>query len=203
MKTALQALIWLVLFSLSAAARPDPSNPYILTRPGSYHEYKVMPNATPYRDEVVENVALPGGRKGYRGRYIDADGRTDSIYEITPGGDVLRLKAIKPDGEVRFRPPVLSLPNLDKTKKWSRASRSTFFGPDQPEGYELKTANRSGRVVGSETVTVPAGTFRCLKVQTVIVGLHCTEWYARGVGLVRMKAGPTEYLLLRYSPGTK
>ena len=138
-----------------------------------------------------------------RARDIDADGKNDSIYEITPGGDLLRLKAIKPNGEVRFSPPVLSLPNLDRTKKWSRASRSTFYGPDQPGGYELKTATRSGRVVGSETVTVPAGTFRCLRVETVIVGLQCTEWYARGVGLVKMKAGPEEYLLLRYSSGKK
>ncbi len=52
-------------------------------------------------------------------------------------------------------------------------------------------------------VTVPAGTFRCLKVETVTVGLPCTEWYARGVGMVKMKAGPREYLLLRYGPRTK
>lgn len=58
-------------------------------------------------------------------------------------------------------------------------------------------------MVGNETITVPAGTFRCLRVETVIVGLQCTEWYARGVGLVKMKAGPEEYLLLGYSSGKK
>jgi len=163
---------------------PDP-----LSRP---------PEGTKYRDEILENLALPHGRKGFRSRYIDAEGKTDSIYEITPQGDLLRLKAIKSNGVVHFKPPVLGLPNLDKTKKWSSTSSATFYAPEYPKGYALKTADRSGRVVGSETVTVPAGTFRCLKVETVIVGLPCTEWYARGVGMVKMKAGPEEYLLLRY-----
>ena len=198
MRFSIQALPLLVLLSLAAPAEPYPSNPYDLTRPGSYHEYKVLPKGTKYRDEILENLALPHGRKGFRSRYIDAEGKTDSIYEITPQGDLLRLKAIKSNGVVHFKPPVLGLPNLDKTKKWSSTSSATFYAPEYPKGYALKTADRSGRVVGSETVTVPAGTFRCLKVETVIVGLPCTEWYARGVGMVKMKAGPEEYLLLRY-----
>ncbi|MDE6702578.1 MAG: DUF3108 domain-containing protein [Muribaculaceae bacterium] len=61
-------------------------------------------------------------------------------------------------------------------------------------GMDTMRANLwDGKFLGSETVTVPAGTFDCLKVSYTMVinggeGVDkrfITDWYAKGVGLVK------------------
>lgn len=130
MRLRIHHLPWLLF--LSATASAQPANPYALTKPGAYSEYKVLPKGK-YRDEIVENIALPGGRKGFHSRYDGPRDKADCIYEITPQGDLLRLKVITLYYQLRLSPPVLALPNLDRTKKWSSTSRCTSLAPDTPK----------------------------------------------------------------------
>ena len=194
------SLLWLFLLWTPVSAQPR--NPYALTQPGAYSEYRVLPQGK-HREEIVENIPLPGGRKGYHSREQGPRGKDDCYYEMTPNGDLLRLKVIQPYGQLRLSPPLLSLPNLDRTKKWSSTSRCTFYSDRYPKGYELSVARQTGRVVGQETITVPAGTFKCLKVEVEFAGEAGTQWYARGVGMVKTKTASKEYLLVHYGTGHK
>jgi hypothetical protein len=82
--------------------------------------------------------------------------------------------------QATYDPPKQLLPNpLVAGQKWEWTGKD----PTQVEHHE------SSRVVGVETVTVPAGKFRAMKVVTEITGasvpLIRTSWYADGVGLVK------------------
>jgi hypothetical protein len=83
--------------------------------------------------------------------------------------------------QATYDPPKQLLPNpLVAGQKWEWAGKD----PTQVEHHE------SSRVVGVETITVPAGKFRAMKVVSEITGasvpLTRTSWYADGVGLVKM-----------------
>ena len=82
--------------------------------------------------------------------------------------------------QATYDPPKQLLPNpLVVGQKWEWSGKD----PTQVEHHE------SNRVVGVETVTVPAGKFRAMKVVSEITGasmpLVRTSWYAEGVGLVK------------------
>ena len=82
--------------------------------------------------------------------------------------------------QATYDPPKQLLPNpLVVGQKWEWTGKD----PTQVEHRE------SSRVVGVESVTVPAGKFRAMKVVTEITGasvpLIRTSWYADGVGLVK------------------
>jgi DUF3108-like len=82
--------------------------------------------------------------------------------------------------QATYDPPKQLLPNpLVVGQKWEWTGKD----PTQVEHRE------SNRVVGVETVTVPAGKFRAMKVVSEITGASAplirTSWYADGVGLVK------------------
>jgi len=92
--------------------------------------------------------------------------------------------------DAKYEPPQQYLPNpLVAGQKWE----GTRKDPTQVEYHE------KSRVLGAETVTVPAGKFRAMKVVTEISGGKAaktrTNWYAEGVGLVKSstEAGPYKY----------
>lgn len=88
-----------------------------------------------------------------------------------------------------YDPPRQYLPvRLVAGQKWEWSGKD----PTQVE-YKEKS-----HVVGPETVTVAAGTFRAMKVITEIIGSGTkvrTNWYADGVGLVKSatEAGQMKY----------
>jgi hypothetical protein len=88
-----------------------------------------------------------------------------------------------------YEPPRQYLPvPLVAGQKWEWNGKD----PTQVE-YREKS-----RVVGPETVSVPAGKFRAMKVTTEITGFSTkvrTNWYADGVGLVKSvtEAGQVKY----------
>jgi hypothetical protein len=82
--------------------------------------------------------------------------------------------------QATYDPPKQYLPNpLVVGRKWEWTGKD----PTQVEHHE------SSQVVGVETVTVPAGKFRAMKVVTSISSggtpMTRTSWYADGVGLVK------------------
>jgi hypothetical protein len=82
--------------------------------------------------------------------------------------------------QATYDPPRQYLPNpLTVGQKWEWSGKD----PTQVERHE------TSRVVGVETVTVPVGKFRAMKVVTEISSggtpMTRTSWYADGVGLVK------------------
>jgi hypothetical protein len=82
--------------------------------------------------------------------------------------------------QATYDPPKQYLPNpLVVGREWRWSGRD----PTQVEHQE------SSRVVAVEVVTVPAGTFRAMKVVSKLTGGSATKtrtnWYADGVGLVK------------------
>jgi len=82
--------------------------------------------------------------------------------------------------QATYDPPGRLLPNpIVAGQKWEWTGKD----PTQVEYRE------SSRAVGMETVTVPAGKFRAMKVVTETAGgaapKTTTSWYADGVGLVK------------------
>lgn len=114
------------------------------------------------------------------------------VFSKTEGW-VLFHKESYPEHEglqASYEPPKQFLPNpLIAGQKWSWSGKD----PTQVEHRE------SSRVVGFEKVTVPAGTFRAMKIVTEVTGgsaiMTKTSWYADGVGLVKSltEAGPIKY----------
>ena len=116
------------------------------------------------------------------------------IVEVLSGAKILNTFS-KTDGWVLFHqesypeheglqatydPPKQYLPNpLVVGQKWESSGKD----PTQMEHRE------SSRVVGVETVTVPAGKFRAMKVVSEIANggalMTKTSWYADGVGLIK------------------
>ena len=79
-----------------------------------------------------------------------------------------------------YEPPKQYLPNpLVAGQKWEWTGKD----PTQVERHERS------RVIGFENITVPAGKFRAMKVESEISGASApitrTSWYADGVGLVK------------------
>ena len=82
--------------------------------------------------------------------------------------------------EAKYEPPKNYLPNPPKPGfKWSWQGRD----------YTQTEVTEKSEVTGFETVTVPAGKFRALKVVSEVAGgaavMTKTYWYAEGVGLVK------------------
>jgi hypothetical protein len=82
--------------------------------------------------------------------------------------------------QATYEPPKQYLPNpLAVGQKWQWTGKD----PTQVERHE------NSRVVGIETVTVPAGKFRAMKVVSEINNggglMTKSSWYASGVGLVK------------------
>lgn len=71
-------------------------------------------------------------------------------------------------------------------------------------GNTTDTCKKEVRIEGEETIVVPAGTFNTVKVTTTYtygdgIALPITEWYAKGVGLIRRIDGATTYTLQSYT----
>jgi hypothetical protein len=82
--------------------------------------------------------------------------------------------------EAKYEPPRNYLPNTPKPGfKWSWKGRD----------YTQSEVTEKGEVSGFETVTVPAGNFRAMKVVSEVSSgsavMTKTYWYADGVGLVK------------------
>jgi hypothetical protein len=122
------------------------------------------------------------------------DGSTRYLMEMLAGVQVHRYFS-KPDGwvllhfeqypeheglQAKYEPPKRFLPNpLVAGFKWK------WNGKD----YTQQEFAEDNQVAGFETITVPAGKFRAMKVVSQVTGASSpmtrTYWYAAGVGLIK------------------
>jgi hypothetical protein len=176
-----------VLSAPKAGERPPI---YLPTAVGAKLNYKVPDG------HVVETVTAVEEKDGRTA--VTLDRRHSAGFEVTviyrlAGDGVYRLAF----GDRRYDPPicVLALPVAEK-KGWEH-DLPLDGGP---------TARVKARVVGEEEVTVPAGKFKAVRVDTEFQTpkadpIHSSEWYAVGIGLVRLVSGGEDvYVLTSFTP---
>jgi len=195
-----------LLLLLPACAAPAAKGEWLPFAEGTRWTYAVRT-----ADEAVTvHMVCEGGDV----RTLDgADTRYEFVYGRPEhmGHDATKsIYAMAPDGPREFYfdgfalrllhdPPLPLLPAGVKAWTWTG---TLGLGNDERAAIAHVT------VEGPETVTVPAGTFRALRVRAEYdAPVHAiTRWYARGVGLVRMEiagAEPATVELVAHTPATR
>jgi hypothetical protein len=190
-------LAGLLFASLATAQLCD--QPFSPTREGWEWQYRVVEgNKTGTR--IVRKTALKAG--SYVQYTKEGDDVREVLHRCTPEGlvpvEIGRLTGFK--AEV-LKASGVSTPDYDSWEvgsNWKYVleinGERTEFPPVKGHGF-YETAYR---VLGRETVTVPAGKFNAFKVEVTTTmrftippgipfnqGFSLTSWYAEGVGMVK------------------
>jgi hypothetical protein len=173
-----------LLFLQSALAKPkpksEPTADYFPLRVGDSWTYRNIEEGG-YTLKVLSEEPHEGGTVRFVVELLSGV-KVNNTYSKANGW-VLFHGETYPEHEglqATYDPPKQLLPNpLVVGQKWEWSGKD----PTQVEHRE------TNRVVGVESVTVPAGKFRAMKVVSEITGasvpLIRTSWYAEGVGLVK------------------
>jgi len=148
----------------------------------SYASELVLGGNSPDRTTKVYTVAATPAPDGSAAFAIDLEGRgllnkITMVYAGSPQGVVTHLGYFGA-AKTEFAPAFLELPeSLAPGASWSWSGTTS--------GRPLKI---DSVLEGMESLTVPAGTFRCARIRrTPSAGGTVTHWYAERVGLVKME----------------
>jgi len=197
MRIAFAFGVALLLLGQSAfAAKPKPkpkpqaTADYFPLRVGDTWTYRNS-EAGGYTWKVLSEEPHEGGTIRYIVEFLSAV-KINNVFSKENGWVLFHAESY-PEHEglqATYDPPRQYLPNpLTVGQKWEWSGKD----PTQVERHE------TSRVVGVETVTVPAGKFRAMKVVTETRNgsalMTRTSWYADGVGLVKTTTvgGPIKY----------
>ena len=182
-------------------------NPYFPLVPGSQTKYTLV-----YSSGLVANVTVvvdgdtDNGKPVYIEtiRIIDKDGGVNKLETRTTkyacDGERVQIISMSSDNkaednetkmEAAFSGTALAMldtPSLKPGARWSYAFTQTFRVPNRPPVSGGKSTPIEFQVVGTETVAVPAGSFKALKVLRKTTGHEINEYYARGIGLVKRES---------------
>lgn len=153
---------------------------------GLAEERRVIASHTGPANEPQFDVAVSGPKGSFRRR-----------IRCTLDGPVLVEESLPTGGKRTFRPPLPLVPRTLHTD-----SRWAWKGQIEEEGSTVE-GDLDFRVAFVDSVTTPAGTFSCLKVDITgrrgAVEVNESEWYSPGVGLVKSRAGNDEFVLQQRS----
>ena len=197
-------LLWvcaLVLLLVSACSRPDTS--YFPTAPGTEWTYDIRRIVPEFNEPIIQKSIV----RNLPARTVDGV----TYYPKAYANGSIRHFTRSADGISRSSPghegtaPVIAYP-LNVGAEWSTGSRLYLF--DLPKRLEGAWDRLSSNLELDYTITslddpvdVPAGYFpRCLRIDAVgflalpsrlmlgirIIKVEQTQWYAPGVGLIRM-----------------
>jgi hypothetical protein len=180
--------------TLVALAPAAPVPQHLLKPPVYYFPTKVgtkLEYEEPSRQltMVVTAVAERGGAK------VVSVGRVASDESVTP----LMTVAVTGTGLYRLDRAGRT---LDTPEVWLQlpAVRDQVWEYPTGDPTILPRPTSRQRIVGTENVTVPAGTFRCVGVSSYHNGRALTCWYAPEVGLVKTEAATWTEVLKAYTP---
>lgn len=187
-------LLGLTLTGVAALAawhrRPRPSSISHL-KAGRLWEYDILPDKGTEQVEILEVFRLPDGREAFRVEYRRHDSELDAVFSSDEKGRLIQLN--QSGDNATFDPPLVGLGELRVGAYW--ITRSAMILPSKFRASAPTEV--SGRVVGYETVTVPAGTFKAFRIDAVTNGRASTGWHAPGWGLVREVSWEEELVLRR------
>lgn len=159
--------------------------------PGRLWEYDILPGPGIEQVEILGRFELPDGRPAFRVEYRRADSVLDAVFSSDSKGCLIQLS--QSGNTATFDPPLVGLGRLRIGEYWCTRSAMIF-----PSKFRASTPTEvSGRVVGYEKVTVPAGTFKAFRIDSVTNGRACTGWHAPGIGLVRELSWEEDLVLRR------
>lgn len=188
--------------------------PYLPISTGASWTYRVTNGTTgavTNKSSIVEALEDVGGSKAgvtaFRMRTEKDTGYTVSWQESSPTGVVrhreqgfdatgaMKVEEYYEASKLRFdETPGRTVPAASWTENYNEIVTDV---PTATTTTVAKTEQWTIEAVG-EAVTVPAGTFTCIRVRRVsaVIGQSAkTFWYARGVGKVKETGGQTEELL--------
>jgi hypothetical protein len=149
--------------------------------------------------EMAGDPNAPGSKVIVRNHFVVAP---DAVQQLA----VEWTDSLNPDqhGRVMYAPPI-TVGRLPMTPGGTWEATTQIQSPRQGEPDFRADSKRRVRVIGKETVVVPAGRFEAVRLEvktssTRVGGTRATEstrieWRARGPGLVRLTEGPFELAL--------
>ena len=190
----------LVLLLLSSCSSPETG--YFPTAPGAEWTYDISRTSPEIRAPVIQKSIV----RNLPARTVDGV----TYYPKRYAAGATHYFTVSADGVSRGKPgqegadPVIAYP-LDVGAEWSAGSRLYLFLPKSLEGArdDISGNLELDYTITSleESVEVPAGYFpRCLRIDAVgfldlprrfmlgirIIKVEQVQWYAPGVGLVKM-----------------
>lgn len=194
-------------------------NPYYPLIPGSQARYSLLYSTGLQANAIiVVNQTTEGGLTVFEQKMqiVDKSGghNKNEIAVEKFVCDKGRIKAIAENRdntvdqsrtlvELHYTDPAYTMLEPGALKQgatWSYSFTSTLQGSETGTGKSDRSLTASCKVQGEEDVTVPAGKFKALKVIKNIGKSEITEYYGRGMGLVKRVAGDgTTWELMSYS----
>lgn len=195
LRTVVCALACTLTIVALAPATPVPQ--HLMKQPVYYFPTKVgakltygEPESEIERVVIVTAVADRGGAKIVSvGRVAHDESVTPHMTMAVTGGGLYRLEC----GIQKFDPPEvwLKLP-AKRDLSWEYPTGNPDISP-RPLMFNT--------ITGEEDVSVPAGTFRCVRVVSQQGERVMTCWFAPEVGLVKVEAATWTEVLRSYTPG--
>jgi hypothetical protein len=192
------------------SAEPEPMlEPYLPLREGVSWTYDVTQDGLVTRKETTVGALEPVGGTG--------PNATVMAFRVTTTKDgddeTVSWQARMGDLAIRYREQAFNAAGLELEEHWApfklrldESARGLNAGGMWQEVYDetklevglpVVTATRTDTwtvMSASESITVPAGTFDCLRVRKVSSSSTKEYWFARGVGKVKETGGQTEEL---------
>lgn len=207
---------------LTASSAPDPNfkecNPYYPLIPGSQAKYSIaystglQATATVVAEQSTENgvpvfvqktqiVDKTGGANKYEmlvQKFVCEKGRIKFIAETSDNS----VEGHKTVMDMHYVDPayiMLEPAALRPGATWSYSFTQTFNSPETGITNSDRASTFSCEVQGEQEITVPAGKFKALPVKKRIGKVDITEYFARGMGLIkRANADGTTWELLSF-----
>jgi hypothetical protein len=190
---ALAAAGLLVAIAALAPAAPVPQH---LMRPAVYYFPIKVGTKLEYEDAgvartlVVTGVSDRGGAKVVTvGRVASDDSVSHAMTMAVTGTGLFRVERA---GRTFDVPEAWLILPAERDRVWEYPTGDPTVAPRQMSFQ---------RVIGTQDITVPAGTFRCVGVNSFHNGRSVTCWYAPDVGLVKTEAATWTEVLKSYTPG--
>jgi Zn-dependent protease with chaperone function len=146
---------------------------------GARWSYRLKSGGLESRTSVAVLEAIPGKPAGVFRVEYDLGRRVKTVRLVAPAGDRFLSRSEKASPGEAWRVDAVAAP-----------------------GERIELGGDSLRYAGTESVTVPAGTFTAHKVERVAADgtVHSPAWYAKGVGLVKREtAGAAVEELVAYT----
>lgn len=160
---------------------------YFPTKVGTTLEYE---DAGSTRTLVITGVSDRGGAKHVAvGRLAGDRSVSHAMTMAVTGTGLYRVERA---GRTFDTPEAWLVLPADRDRTWEYHAGDPTVAPP---------AVASQRVIGTQDVTVPAGTFRCVGVNSFHNGRSVTYWYAPDVGLVKTEAATWTEVLKSFTPG--
>jgi hypothetical protein len=182
-----------------------PCNPYYPLVPGSLAKYTIKFSSSLNADAtVVVDSADEDGRKVFTEttQIIDRSGGMQkaetAVTKYICDGERVQIIAYKTNNRIEDRQHVVTsnfatvstyMPDpaslLRQGTTWAYSFRQTYETPGAPPTTPDEPITINLEVKGEEEVTTPAGTFKAVKVERRVGEARLTDYFVRGVGLVK------------------